>query len=232
MKSLHYIQHVPFEDPGYILEWAEEHSFDISSTKLYDGERLPDLLETDLLVIMGGPMGIYDYEEYPWLKAEKEFLEREIDQGTKMIGICLGAQLIADVLGAKVAPGPQKEIGWFQIERLMGAKTHPYFADVPDSMVAMHWHGDQFEIPKNAISLFSSEGCDTQGFIYNDQVIGFQFHIESTGKSLDNLITHCGDELVDGIFIQTESAIRESALHHMQKANSILSTVCRRFLNL
>ncbi len=230
MKTLHYIQHVDFEDPGFILDWAQKRDFSISSTKLYAGEKLPDRLDTDLLVVMGGPMNIYDYHEYPWLKHEKEFLERAIKRGTKIIGICLGAQLLADVLGARVVQGANKEIGWFPIKKTLGAKTDHLFQDFPDNLTAMHWHGDTFDIPKNALSLFTSDACDNQGFMYNDTVIGLQFHIETTGASLDALIKHCGNELVEGIYIQDKNQITSGALSHINKANNTIDALLSKWL--
>ncbi len=230
MKTLHYIQHVSFEDPGYILDWAQKLNFSISSTKLYAGEKLPDRLDTDLLVVMGGPMNIYEYDTYPWLKYEKEFLENAIEKGTKILGICLGAQLLADVLGARVTQGVHKEIGWFPIQKTLGAKTDHLFKDFPDNLTAMHWHGDIFDIPQNALSLFTSDACANQGFIYNDTVIGFQFHIETTGSSLDALLSHCGNELVDGAFIQEKEVIVSGALSHINKANNVIDTLLTKWL--
>ena len=139
---------------------------------------------------MGGPMGIYDHEEHPWLMAEKKIIRQAIDGGKTVLGICLGAQLIADVLGANVYPGPQKEIGWFPIQR---ADDAPDF--LPDELTVFHWHGDTFEIPDGAIRLASSEACENQGFVYNDRVVALQFHMETTPESMEALIENCGHEL-------------------------------------
>jgi GMP synthase-like glutamine amidotransferase len=110
---LHWLQHVPFEGLGYIKDWAEEQGFDITCTRLYEGEELPKMDEFDWLIVMGGPMGIFDYNDHPWLTDEKEFIELAIDEEKTVIGICLGAQLIATALGAEVKNNPVKEIGWY-----------------------------------------------------------------------------------------------------------------------
>jgi len=138
--KLHWLQHVPFEGLGIIEEWAETNSFEFSCTRLHADEQLPRIGSFDWLVVMGGPMGIYDHEEHPWLVAEKRFIKNAIDAGKTVLGICLGAQLIADVLGAKVYAGPQKEIGWFPIRRAEGAPEI-----IPEELTAFHWHGDTFD---------------------------------------------------------------------------------------
>lgn len=200
--KLHWLQHVPFEGLGMIETWAEENEFKISCTRLYEDEELPDVDDFDWLIIMGGPMGIFDYNDYPWLTDEKEFIELAIDEEKTVLGICLGAQLIADVLGANVYPGPVKEIGWFPIHRCEGA---PYL--IPEALTVFHWHGDTFEIPDDAVGLAVSEPGINQGFIYNDHVIGLQFHMETTADSLEALVQNCGHELVDAPSIQRKEEI-------------------------
>jgi GMP synthase (glutamine-hydrolysing) len=195
---LHYLQHVPFEGLGMIEDWAQARNSTITSTRLYAGEALPQIDEFDWLVVMGGPMGIYDHEEHPWLVAEKTFIRQAIEAEKTILGICLGAQLIADVLGAKVCPGPEKEIGWFPIQRSLNAP-----ALLPENLMAFHWHGDTFELPEGAQHLASSKACTNQGFIYNRRIVGLQFHLETTPESMDALIQNCGHELTDAPYIQT-----------------------------
>uniref|UniRef100_UPI0035623CEA type 1 glutamine amidotransferase n=1 Tax=Pontiella sp. TaxID=2837462 RepID=UPI0035623CEA len=109
--NLHWLQHVPFEGLGTIEQWAADHGAEITCTRLYAGDALPDLNSFDRLVVMGGPMGIHDHGEHPWLVEEKRFIKQAIDANKTVVGICLGAQLMADALGAEVYPGPHKEIG-------------------------------------------------------------------------------------------------------------------------
>ncbi|HIQ37729.1 MAG TPA: type 1 glutamine amidotransferase, partial [Desulfocapsa sulfexigens] len=115
------------------------------------------------LIVIGGSMGIYDHEDYPWLQIEKEFLAQVVGHGIPILGICLGAQFLADVLGAKVNVNPQKEIGWFPVIR---NKTVPDFLEsvLPEKMTVFHWHGDTFGIPEDAVNLYSSEACAHQAF--------------------------------------------------------------------
>jgi GMP synthase-like glutamine amidotransferase len=220
--KLHYLQHVPFEGIGIIEEWAKAQGAELSRSQLFNPGPLPDLGSFDWLVAMGGPMGIYDHAEHPWLVPEKQFIRAAIDAGKTVLGICLGAQLIADVLGARVYSGPQKEIGWFPIHRAAGAPE--WF---PESLIAFHWHGDTFDIPDGAIRLASSEACRNQGFIFNNRVVALQFHLETTPGSIAGLIENCGHELVDSPFIQTAEQIR-AGLPHMGHINSAMGQLLTR----
>jgi GMP synthase (glutamine-hydrolysing) len=202
--KLHYLQHVPFENSGNIEKWAKEKEFPVSFTKLYAGESLPQQQSFDFLVIMGGPMNIYEEDKFSWLAEEKEFIKQAVNNGKTVIGVCLGAQLIADALGAKVYKNHEKEIGWFPIKLSPQAKSSKSFQDFPEEFTAFHWHGDTFEIPNGAIPLGSSAACQNQGFIYQDKVIGLQFHLETSYESLKSLADNCKDELVEGNFIQKE----------------------------
>ncbi len=198
--KLHWLQHVPFEGLGIIEDWAKAQHMEISCTRLFAGELPPTLESFDWLVIMGGPMGIYEHDEHPWLVAEKKCIKATLAAGKTVLGICLGAQLIADALGAKVYPSSQKEIGWFPIQGI-----HPL---LPKMLTAFHWHGDTFEIPQGATRLASSAAYKNQGFVYNDRVVALQFHLETTPASMEALIENCGNELINAPSIQTAREIR------------------------
>ena len=185
------------------MERKKGHS--LSSTHLYADESFPNLDNFDLLIIMGGPMNIYEYEKYPWLREEKKFIEETISVGKAVLGICLGAQLVADVLKAEVLKNNYKEIGWFPVFTLKQEGSNVYLLEnIPEKFTAFHWHGDTFNLPEDAKSLFFSEACKNQGFIYNDRVIGLQFHLEMSNETIGNVIENCSDELIDGKYIQNE----------------------------
>ena len=209
MKPLriHYLQHVHFEDLGCIEDWAVSKGHRLTSTKFYEKELLPELSEFDWLIVMGGPMGVYDFEKYEWLSGEKEFIGKAIQNGKIVLGICLGAQLIASALSAKVYPNTEKEIGWFPISLAQDSVATILFGESGDSFPVFHWHGDTFDLPPNATRIASSEICPNQAFIYAEKVIGLQFHFEVTEKSLQRMITFCGEELVDGKYIQSVQEI-------------------------
>jgi GMP synthase-like glutamine amidotransferase len=220
---IHYLQHVDFEGPAYIEQWAKDKGHLLSGTRLYNKEPLPDLQEIDLLIVMGGPMGVSDEEQHPWLKEEKAYISKAIALDKRVLGICLGAQLLAQVLGAEVVRAPLREIGWFPVKL---ENNHPLLADLPASFVAFHWHGDMFEIPKGALHIFSSEGCPHQGFIYRDQVVGFQFHFETTPESLSALLASDNVDDYQETYVQSAEQIRKT--HHCLQLNSYLSEILTR----
>lgn len=216
---LHWLQHVPFEGLGTIEDWAEQRDFDITCTRLYEDAALPDVDDFDWLIIMGGPMGVFDYNDHPWLTDEKEFIELAIDEEKTVLGICLGAQLMADVLGAKVYPGPVKEIGWFPIYRCADAPDL-----IPEELTVFHWHGDTFEIPDDAVALATSKPSINQGFVFKERVVGLQFHMETTQESLEALIENCGHELITAPYIQSADTI-QAGLPNLGIVNQTLTVL-------
>ena len=192
---------------AHIEVWAERRGSTISGTKLFSGEQLPSIDDFDWLVIMGGPMGVYDEGQYTWLVDEKKFIEKAIIAEKKVLGICLGAQLIAAVSGAKVYKNEYKEIGWFDVCKTPEADKSRVLAKLPESFRPLHWHGDTFDLPTGARKLAQSSACSNQAFELGERVIGLQFHLESTLDSISGLITNCSEELTGGQFIQNAEQI-------------------------
>lgn len=212
---IHFLQHVPYEGLGCIRNWIDHKGHEVSCTRLYAADPLPHPDHVDFLIIMGGPMGIYDEADYPWLKPEKTFIQLMIESGKPILGICLGAQLLADTLGAKVYPNRQKEIGWFPVTRTETAAASKLGNVLPDSLEAFHWHGDTFDLPQGAIHLSRSADCENQAFVMDDQLVGLQYHMEMTPQGAQELIECCGDELVDGPTIQSADDIMASEQRFM-----------------
>ena len=206
--NIHWLQHVPFEGLGAIEKWAGSKGNTLSCTRLFAGDPLPVHSEFGMLVVMGGPMGIYDEHEYPWLIAEKAFIRAAIEVDRPVLGICLGAQLLADVLGARVSANKEKEIGWFPVTRT-DAVPSGLKGVLPEKQTVFHWHGDTFDLPAGAVHLYVSGGCSNQAFLYKDRVLALQFHLETTLKSAMPLLKNCRHELVPGPWIQTEQEIIE-----------------------
>ena len=192
---IHYLQQVPFENAANIGKWAEENGHTLTKTEIFEGEPFPDTSEIDMLAIMGGLMNIYQYRDYPWLKDEKIFIEKAIAKNIKIIGVCLGAQLIADVLGAKITQNPYIEIGWHDITLKNEVKNSSLLKEFPDKFTAFHWHGDTFAIPDGAIHLASSEACNNQAFQYGENILGLQFHLEYSQNSIEKMLKYCANEL-------------------------------------
>ncbi|SFU45213.1 GMP synthase (glutamine-hydrolysing) [Pustulibacterium marinum] len=211
---IHYFQHEAFEGLGCIQNWIDANQYTVSSTHFYKQESLPDIDSFDLLIIMGGAMNIYDHEKHPWLVAEKLFIKQAIEKGKRVLGICLGAQLIADVLGAKVKRNRYKEIGWYPIQFSERAHKETFLARLPKKMYVFHWHGDTFEIPQDAVTLASSQGCENQGFLYQNKVMGLQFHLEVTTQSFKEMTAEMDDELKEqSPFIQNFNSMKAGAVN-------------------
>lgn len=207
--SIHTLMHVPFEGLGCIEQWITKNNHSLSYTHFYEQYQLPNPIEFDWLIIMGGPMSVNDNAIYPWLAEEKLFIRQAIDEGKIVIGICLGSQLIAEVLGAKVYPNKQKEIGWFKIKQSETDKIHPSIKDFENQFFVFHWHGDTYDLPINSIQIFSSEMCVNQAFLFNDKVLGLQFHFEVTPQTLKEMIENGKDELIESKSVQTSLQILE-----------------------
>ncbi|UCD49470.1 MAG: type 1 glutamine amidotransferase [Phycisphaerales bacterium] len=203
----HWLQNIAFEDAANVGVWAAERGHEVTATRLYAGQALPHLDEIDALAIMGGPMNVYQYRDYPWLIEEKRFIERAVRLGVPTVGVCLGAQLIADVLGAKVTQNREIEIGWFDITLTPDAADVPLAQALPERFLAFSWHGDTFEIPTGATHLAQSEACANQAFVYARNVLALQFHLDYSAESIGRMLAHCDNELVEGPFIQNQTQI-------------------------
>lgn len=201
---IHFLQHVPFEGPAGITGWATDNGHSMRGTMLFRNDRLPAPESFDALVIMGGPMGANDDGIYPFIEPEKRLIEAAIKADKQVLGICLGAQLIASVLGAKVSVNKHREIGWFDVHKTDASALSSIFKPLPDAFTAFHWHGDTFAIPSGAVRCASSDACANQGFTFNnDRVLALQFHPETTPESAELLVENCARELDGGSYVQT-----------------------------
>jgi GMP synthase-like glutamine amidotransferase len=207
LMRIHCLQHVNHEGPGSILRWARQRGHGFTRSYLPDGHRLPAADSFDMLVIMGGPMSIHDEAAHPWLVEEKRFIGAAIRDGKKILGVCLGSQLVAEALGAKVLRNDEKEIGWFKVFKVEDAKRSEMAQALPDEMEVLHWHGETFELPKGAVHLARSQACQNQAFVHGGRVLGVQFHLEMTGDAAQDMIRYAGHELVEGPWVQRPETI-------------------------
>lgn len=217
---VHWLQHAPLEGPGALLPWFAARGWPVSGCHLYRGDALPALQDLDALVVLGGPMNIYEHEAHPWLVAEKQLIRAALDAGRPVLGICLGAQLMADVLGGPVTRNPQPEIGWWPIEPVApdaaadGAALPVWPADcplagLPAPLQVFHWHGDTYALPPGARGFAASAACAQQGFLWGEHAIGLQFHPEVQQADVARWLE--GEVLPSGPYVQPAAQILADA---------------------
>lgn len=219
---IHSFHHSPSEGLGEIARWAARKGHTLSATHFDRGELPPALDDVDWLVVMGGPMNIYEHRKFPWLLAEKEALARAIAGQKRLLGICLGAQLIADALGGKVYQNLEVEIGWSPVR--INRQAAPAFAGFPEELTALHWHGDTFSLPPGAVHAGASAACRNQAFAMGPRVVGLQFHLEVNAADVAAFVRMEGD-LGAGAFIQSGTEIIQSAPAHLPAAHAALTSL-------
>ncbi len=210
MKHALILQHVPFEGPAMIKNWLDRHHFVQSqhqSSAITDWSRLP---EFDWLIIMGGPMSAADEQHHPWIKDELAFIKRAIGDNKKILGVCLGSQLIARALGGDVYRAPEPEIGWFPVIPTPAGQTHPVGQLFSEQPTVLHWHGDTFTLPDSAEVLLTSKAGNKQLFVQGNNIMGIQCHLEMLPEQVERLCHEGADALAKGgIYVeQPEQLLR------------------------
>jgi len=219
----HYLQHVPFEGLGSIAPWLEAAGAAVTRTRLFAGDALPDVAALDLLVVMGGPMSVNDEDTFPWLVAERRFICTALEAGIPILGVCLGAQLIAAAAGARIYANGEKEIGWLPVTAV--PTRDPSVFRFPPSLEVFHWHGETFDLPPGAVHLARSDGCAHQAFQLGPSAIGVQCHLETTPASARSLATHCRAELVPSRYVQSEAEILSAPAERYAAMNEVMGEV-------
>jgi GMP synthase-like glutamine amidotransferase len=207
--------HASFETLGAIEDWINTQNHSLTRFPLFHSPVLPSPFEVDMLVMMGGPMGVNEEAIYPWLIAEKELIRQCAVLGKPILGICLGAQLIASALGKRVYPGAYREIGWFPVTWTDQARR---FGIPAETSTFFHWHGDTFDIPDGAVHLASSEATPNQAFLYNGHIVALQFHPEVKPENVSTMVNILDEELVTAPFVADAETIL-SGLNHLPSGN-------------
>lgn len=205
-----FIIHAEFEKPGHIADWAKRNNHPMQEVHTYKGEALPHVNDFDFLVVMGGPQSPLKIDQAPYLANEIELIKQAIAHQKRIMGVCLGAQLIAEALGAKTEQSPHREIGMYPIKMLSEAQHDPVFRHFPKQLNVMHWHSDMPGIAEGAVLLASSEGCPRQVFRHGDRIYGFQCHFEMTPELIEGMIVNCPEDLRVGSYIRSKEELLQS----------------------
>lgn len=208
---IHYFQHAAFEHVGSIRSWCNENGHKITGTKTFETTDFPDLNDINFLIIMGGPQSAVNYQDYPYLEKEVEYIKAAIKTDKLVLGVCLGAQLIAIASGGKAVPSPYKEIGLFPIKLNQDGINDPVFSVFNSSEIdSLHWHNDMAVPPEGFKILASSEGCPIQVFSNGKNIYGLQCHFELTRFGIEDLIKNClVDFKADGPYIMDPEKIKK-----------------------
>lgn len=229
---IQWFQHVPFEGLGLIEAWLVAHGHTLTATRWWSGDTAPNGDTFDALIIMGGPMNIYEHDAHPWLVAEKAAIGQAILAGKPVLGVCLGAQLIADVLGGEVTRNAEREIGWWPIRPTAIEPEADGFAP-PAETTVLHWHGDTFSLPPGAVRLADSAACAQQAFVWQGRVLGLQFHIEMDARAVATIAEGCADELAGGgRWVQSAEALIAGAELHGAATVALLDRWLTRWTGL
>jgi GMP synthase (glutamine-hydrolysing) len=229
--KIHCLQHADFETPGCIVEWINKNQFELSTIRPYKGESFPEINTVDFLIIMGGPQSPSRLDKYSYLKSEIEFIQKIISQEkiVPVVGICLGAQLIAEALGGQTEKSPHREIGVFPIQLLPEAKNDPVFSKFPHTFLSSHWHNDMPGLSPDITWLAKSAGCPRQIFRYKNHVYGLQCHLEMTNDNIKEMLDHCKNDLRPDKYIQSSEEFLKADFNEINQKMFILLE-CLKFL--
>lgn len=220
MNEVIVLQHAGCEAPGLIAKAIERKGVGINTVRGFAGQAVPaEMGAAAGLVIMGGPMGVYETDRYPFLRRELALIESALHEEKPVLGVCLGSQLLASALGAEVKRGKQKEIGWHAVRLADEAADDPLLLDLKKEFMAWHWHGDVYDLPAGCVRLAKSGLTPNQAIRYGSKAYGFLFHMEITPEILGGMIQTFADELkeegIDGGELARESATHLARLRAM-----------------
>jgi GMP synthase (glutamine-hydrolysing) len=223
---------VSFEGPAAIADWVRSRNHTLEFTRFYEGAPLPSLTAFDWLLVMGGPMSVHDVREHRWLAQEKQLIRSAMESGKVVVGVCLGAQLIADTLGARVYRGNHREIGWYDVELTPDGAQSPLFRGLPASIRAFHWHADTYELPDGAVRLAGNRAFSEQAFSFGGRVLGMQFHLESTEDSVRRMVGEGVGDPGEGPFVQRVEEILSEPVRDFRRMHRSMRHIFDRLAGL
>lgn len=226
---IHCLLHSALGGEIHLPVWARSRGYELTETLVPEAPNLPTPEQGDCLVVFGGPMSAWDEQRFPWLNREKRLMEAYIAAGRPVLGICLGAQLLAEILGAKTYRGPYSEIGCFPVDATPESRNHPIGEVLPDRFETFLWHGDTFDIPAGAVHLAGSAAFPNLAFAW-EQVLALQFHLEVRPNWVQELITRDADQLVASETVQSAETVLEKTTAIYRGNNLLMERLLDRWL--
>jgi len=208
--KLHMLEHDPYEGPTNIDHWAENRGHLVERTYLYEGQTPPSPDRFDWLIVAGGSPHVWEEDLHPWLAPEKKYIRQALDQDKLILGLCFGAQLLAEALGGRVFSNQHQEIGWYEVALTPTGRNSFLFKKSPDTFITFHWHSDHFTLPPGCPSLAASRPTPNHAFVCPGRpVVGLQFHPEYTRDLVRNYARARGREWMVGPYVAGREAVLE-----------------------
>lgn len=229
--KIHCLLHSNLGGEIHLPIWAAARGHEWTTTLVPTAAVLPQPRDVDCLVVLGGPMSAWDDVRFPWLTAEKQILRTFVEAEKPVLGICLGAQLLAGVLGARTYPGPRPEIGWFPVWSTKGAHGHPVGAVLPERFETFLWHGDTFDLPDGALGIAGSAAFANQAFVWN-RVLALQFHLEVRPDWVRRLTERDAAQLVEAEYVQSVGTVLGKPKVVYRANNDLMDRLLDRWLAL
>lgn len=227
--NIHCYQHTKYEGPSIIQKWADLNGHNLNKTNFRINDSIPNTDLFDVLIVLGGPMSINDESKYPWLKNEKKSIDRCLNEGKKVIGICLGAQLLANVLGSEIYRCETPEIGWHKIYFSENKQNYEFLNFFPQYLITFHWHSETFDLPKSCSQIAYSDACENQIFTYGDIAIGFQCHLEQNEYSIGRMLEKSALTIQKDKYVNSNEEILAN-IHLANQSNKLFFDFLDKFL--
>lgn len=220
--KIHAVIHASFEKLGAIEDWAAKHNHQIQQTYSYNNEPLPNADDFDALIVMGGPQSPLEIDKYPYLNDEIDLIKQTLKADKPILGVCLGAQLIGEALGAKTEKSPEREVGVYPLQLAEVASQDDLFRELPNTINVSHWHGDMPGLTSDSVVLAKSEGCPRQIIRYREKVYSFQCHFELKLENIEEMAKACPEDLSPGKYIMTIEQMRQQNYSEIHQTMELL----------
>lgn len=226
------LQNASGEGPGILGDFLDRRGWERQTIRLYRGEMIPADWETyHVMIVMGGPMNVYEEDTYPFLATETQVIGQGLRNGHPVLGFCLGVQLMAKACGGEVFKGQEKEIGWYPVRLTAGGMSDPLLKSFPDEFIIFQWHGDTYHLPQGAVRLVDSQHYPNQAMRIGHMSYGFQFHFEITRDMITEWLESAREEIGEAYYESLCNQILNDTGHFLSQAHSLAESFFLPYLD-